>query len=512
MKLESSQNYYYRYKINSEKDFLQETVERRLKKISKNTTRSVLIDMCDSEAGFKNTWPEHAATFFKNYKTEYLFTLPHFRQIAAHIKTPESTQVHVQIRTLFEFTELDQFLSSNHLNYLSIHVHFSPRTTLELNTFKNFSSDVKSCFASYFWDFRPYNANIKHSLTIKDIGQFFHLKNHLAIETKFTQGLLHGLEIWNDHIPEHYELEPNVHASWVYATPSRDLKLSIVIPSFNNAKFLANVVNHLITQSISPENYEIIVVEDGGTDHSCEVIKTLFHNYRNKVNLKFIYWSKKHPTKGDQQFFRAGLARNLGVYFSESANLMFLDSDMLVPQNFVQICLDELNKNDLIQFQRYHIQQSISGLNPSYTNVQKEKETYIEEKNYWSELFNCDDWMKLNNFWKYTCTYALGLKKSDFLAVGRFKKYYISYGFEDTDLGYEMFKRQKNFKLIQTPLFHLTAYDHMQYRNSQIKRMQLLKKTSALFYLQHLDSKIFDTFQNFYRFEKPFLNRLKDLL
>lgn len=511
MKPESSQNYYYRYKINSENDLLPETIERRLKKIAKNTTRSVLIDMCD-HSDFTNKLTTGPERFFGNYKSEYLYTLSQFRQIAAHIKTVEGTEIHVQVRTLTDFTELDHFLSTNHLNYLSVHVHFSPRTTLELKTFKNFASEVKSAFASYFWDFRPYNASIKHSLTIKDIGQFFHLKNHLAIEKKFTKGLLHGLEIWNDHIPAHYELEPDVHAAWVFATAQRNLKLSVVVPSFNNVKFLSNVVSHLINQNISPENYEIIIVEDGGSDNSCEIVKTLFHNYRNKVNLKFIYWSKKHPTKGDQQFFRAGLARNLGVYFSESPNLMFLDSDMIVPANFVQTCLSELEGSDVIQFQRYHIHQSVSAVNPSYANVHQAKDTYVEEKNYWSQLFNARDWMQLSNFWKFTCTYALGLKKNDFLAVGRFKKYYISYGFEDTDLGYEMFKRNKKFKLVQTPLFHLTAYDHMQYRNSQLKRMQLLKKTSALFYLQHLDSKIFDTFQNFYRFEKPFLNKLKDLL
>ena len=98
------------------------------------------------------------------------------------------------------------------------------------------------------------------------------------------------------------------------------------------------------------------------------------------------------------------------------------------------------------------------------------------------------------------------------MSIGRFKKYYISYGFEDTDLGFEMHLRRKKFKLIKTPLLHLTSYDQMQYKNSNSRRAKLLRVTAAKFYLQHLDSDIFAVVGNYFRFEKPIASRIRDLL
>jgi hypothetical protein len=58
----------------------------------------------------------------------------------------------------------------------------------------------------------------------------------------------------------------------------------------------------------------------------------------------------------------------------------------------------------------------------------------------------------------------------------------------------------------------LTSYDQMQYKNSRLQRLKLLRRTAALFYLQHLNPKIYELFGNFYRFEKPLQNTLKDFL
>lgn len=512
MNAESSQNYYYRYKILSGEDVSAETIHRRHKKIKNNSTKAILFDLSEATEidllDFKKLQP----CLSNQHRNEFLVSLKWFQHLLNSTDHINNYCFHVRIHTAKEFTFLDKILTAARILTTNIHIHISPQTTSDLDTFRSVQCPIENKYGSFFWDFRPYNDKIKYSLTVKNIGQFFKLKGHLQIEKQFVGGLLPGLEIWNCQIPTHYELEPDTSIQWQFSTPSKKPKISVVIPSFNNAKFLANVINHLIHQSVPAEDYEIVVVEDGGTDHTSEIIQTLFKGFASKVNLKFIYWSKLHPEKGQQNFFRAGLARNLGVQFTEGEYLFFLDSDMLVPAHFIETCLNQLKTNDIIQFQRYHIHQSRSASNPSFEDINLDLDTYVEEKNYWMNLFSCSDWSTLPHFWKYTCTYALGMKKDDFYAVGRFKKYYISYGFEDTDLGYEMYKRNKKFKLVRSTLLHLTAYDQMQYQNSQVKRIRLLKTTSALFYLQHLHTDIFETFQNFYRFEKPLVNKIKDWL
>lgn len=510
MQTESTSKYYYRYQVLSEDDLSEETIARRLKKIRQANACTVLFDLTSNKDSVLTKKLANHFSFFSAFKIEFLIAPGHLATMA-DLQLDPHPSLHIQITNSASLRRLDSDLVSNGFYQELVHIHLSPRTQADLNSFKNIDFKFDRPFLQYFWDFRPYDSNVKNSLTAFDIGRFLNSKDCSAIAKHFSKGKISGLEIWNDQVPAHYELESESNIQWQFETKTKDLKLSVVIPTFNNGKFLSNVVHHLLHQTISPEKYEIVIVEDGGTDHTSETIQALFESYRNKVNLKFIYWSKSHPTKGSQNFFRAGLARNLGVRFTEAETLFFLDSDMLVPKDFVTTCIEQLTQNDVIQFQRHHIHQALSQQNPTYQNIQIAKDTYIEEKSYWSQLFQSDNWQGLSQYWKFTCTYALGIKKTDFIKMGRFKKYYVSYGFEDTDLGYEMHKRNKTFKLVKIPLLHLTAYDQMQYRNSQTKRMQLLRKTSALFFLQHLDDQIFSTFENFYRFEKPIKNRIKDL-
>jgi len=49
------------------------------------------------------------------------------------------------------------------------------------------------------------------------------------------------------------------------------MKLSIVIPSYNNSKWLDKCFNSILEQTFT--DYEVIVVDDMSTDDSMEIIK-----------------------------------------------------------------------------------------------------------------------------------------------------------------------------------------------------------------------------------------------
>lgn len=492
----STSNYYYRYQIHLAADLAESTLEKRLIKAQQNTTTHLLLDFTKSQIETLSVPSyfdlNHTYKFSVLIKPEKISKLPSL--LASNLKALD--QLLIFIETLEDLQVA--LKESKTISFDNHQLLFSPKTEKSFNDLISYYH--KNSEAEIYWSFEPYQADLKNGLTLKKISS-----------SKIDYKKLQGLEVWNNQVPSHYELEPIVKLSWEFSTKNKNLKASIIIPSYNNVTFLTNVIWHLINQNAEKESYEIIVVEDGGSDQSETLIKSIFSEFKNSINLKFIYWPKEHKIKGEQKFFRAGLARNLGVQHSEAETLIFLDSDMLVPPDFVSQSLKELAKNDVIQYQRYHIHQKLSLLNPHYQKINLTTDVYTEEENYWSELFQSEDWSELSAYWKYTCTYCLGLKKSDFLNVGRFKKYYISYGFEDTDLGYELYKRKKKFKLIKTPLLHLTSYNHMQYKNSKLTRLKLLRKTAALFYLQHLDKEIYHLFGNFYSFEKPFKSFIKDL-
>ena len=53
--------------------------------------------------------------------------------------------------------------------------------------------------------------------------------------------------------------------------------VSIIIPTFNSAKFLSQTIESALNQTY--KNTEIIIVDDNSTDKTVEIIK----NYQNKI-------------------------------------------------------------------------------------------------------------------------------------------------------------------------------------------------------------------------------------
>jgi glycosyltransferase involved in cell wall biosynthesis len=86
-------------------------------------------------------------------------------------------------------------------------------------------------------------------------------------------------------------------------------KVSAIIPTYNYAHYLATAIESVISQTCPI--HEIIVVDDGSTDHTEEIVKT----FGNKV----IYI--KQPNAG------LSAARNTGIRKATGDTLAFLDSD-----------------------------------------------------------------------------------------------------------------------------------------------------------------------------------------
>jgi len=87
--------------------------------------------------------------------------------------------------------------------------------------------------------------------------------------------------------------------------------VSVVIPTFNRALMTCRAIQSVFNQSFN--NYEIIVVDDGSTDNTSEVIK-------KKWNGKITYIRYQNNKGGSY-------ARNIGIKKSRGRYIAFLDSD-----------------------------------------------------------------------------------------------------------------------------------------------------------------------------------------
>jgi glycosyltransferase involved in cell wall biosynthesis len=94
------------------------------------------------------------------------------------------------------------------------------------------------------------------------------------------------------------------------------LKLSIIIPVFNNEKYILETMDSLFNQSIGFENIEVILIDDKSTDNSRKIINDLAKKYSNVV-----------PVFLDENSGSPSTPRNAGIEKVSTDYMMFLDSD-----------------------------------------------------------------------------------------------------------------------------------------------------------------------------------------
>ncbi len=110
------------------------------------------------------------------------------------------------------------------------------------------------------------------------------------------------------------------------------MKVSIIVPIYNSEDFLDRCLDSLVNQTY--ENIEIILINDGSTDGSIDIINF----YKNKYkNIKVI-----SDTNHGQ-----GYARNRGIEESSGELITFVDSDDYIDLNMVERLVNALKDSDI---------------------------------------------------------------------------------------------------------------------------------------------------------------------
>ena len=112
--------------------------------------------------------------------------------------------------------------------------------------------------------------------------------------------------------------------------------VSVIIPVYNSEKYVEKAICSVIRQAYG--NIEIIVIDDGSTDRSSEIIKKLISQN------SFIRYYQMEKNSG------VAIARNTGIALAKGRYIAFLDSDdMWVPGKLkVQMKLFERYKGCLL--------------------------------------------------------------------------------------------------------------------------------------------------------------------
>lgn len=104
-------------------------------------------------------------------------------------------------------------------------------------------------------------------------------------------------------------------------------KVSICIPTYNCSKLLLEAIGSVLDQSF--EDYELIIVDDGSTDNTQEVVKAI-----KDERIRYFYKENGGVSS----------ARNFGLLKTTGDYIAFLDHDDLWPDSYLAIMISKLEK------------------------------------------------------------------------------------------------------------------------------------------------------------------------
>jgi len=232
-------------------------------------------------------------------------------------------------------------------------------------------------------------------------------------------------------------------------------KVSVIIPTHNQKEILAKTLDYLMVQDYPKDQYGIIVVDDGSTDATQEMVKS---RMGSKVGLRYLYQKQHGPH----------FARNLGIEKAQSEIIIFVDSDIFTPPNFI---------SEHVKFHQKFGDVVVSGptvrtdcLDNVFadTNRRKAKKLLFD--------FSGPSFITSN----------LSVKRKFLISVGSFDEEFTGFGWHDWELGLRLkklgLKAKRNINAI---VYHYKKKINLSHLPSLCKKKKEQGRNAVLYYKKH---------------------------
>ena len=248
------------------------------------------------------------------------------------------------------------------------------------------------------------------------------------------------------------------------------MKYSIIVPVFNRPDEVDELLESLCSQTL--KDFEVVIVEDG----SQKPCKDVCDKYAGILDLH--YYNKENSGPGQ--------SRNYGVERAQGEYAIILDSDVVLPDGFMQAVENELTANN---------QQPIAAwggpdaAHPSFTPVQKA--ISYSMTSFFTTGGIRGGKKKLDKF--YPRSFNMGIRRDVYLQLGGFSK--MRFG-EDIDFSYRIVEAGYQPQLFpEAWVWHKRRTDFRKFfrqvYNSGIARINLEKRHPGTLKLVHLLPTVF---------------------
>jgi cellulose synthase/poly-beta-1,6-N-acetylglucosamine synthase-like glycosyltransferase len=182
------------------------------------------------------------------------------------------------------------------------------------------------------------------------------------------------------------------------------IRYSIVIPAYNAAKTLPDTLIALQNQSVSSEDYEVIVVDDGSTDETAALAR--------RFGAKCVTQPNRGPAA----------ARNNGARVAKGDIILFTDADCVPDRDWIrQMTLPFRNERTV-------------GVKGAYRTRQTELVARFAQ----AEFEDRYDLLKKVAAIDMVDTYSAAFRREVFIKIGLFDESFPVANNEDTELSYRL--------------------------------------------------------------------------
>ncbi|MGB8265021.1 MAG: glycosyltransferase [Candidatus Velthaea sp.] len=236
------------------------------------------------------------------------------------------------------------------------------------------------------------------------------------------------------------------------------LRISVVIPTYNRLDTLRHVIPALLAQDLRADEYEIIVADSLSTDGTKEYLAGIAASDGRVRHLPGPYTGR-------------AAARNAGIDNARAALVLFTDADIIASR--------DLLSRHLARHDRSPAPRAVVGL-----EVQVDSYADYERKSRDPALRNpLHPAARKQISWLYFLTGNASVPRSELDRVGRFDEDFTGYGHEDLELGYRL---QHLAKLpIEYAPEAVNYHWHPVPWDQQQGRMELAGRSTVRFYRKH---------------------------
>lgn len=223
--------------------------------------------------------------------------------------------------------------------------------------------------------------------------------------------------------------------------------VSVIMPTYNRATLIGESLDSLVSQTY--ENWECIIVDDGSTDQTKQVVNAYIVR-----DSRFHYFKKQNEG--------TAIARNYAVSRSQGTYILPLDSDDLIGDTYMEKAVKIFSQND--------------NLSLVYS---KAKKFGVETGEWHLPEFQFDKFLIYNMIFNSTL-----FKRKDFDAVGG---YMPKNRLEDWDLWIKILKLGGEIYQIPETLYYYRTHERHSITTDLAENNLLYKKSMDELFKNHVD-------------------------